>query len=101
MPPRPARIVVTLLIGTCLLAGSAACDREPASVNIRLTMEERDELDSRIIAHMDSLRPVLDTFCDNTRDDRVAAAVDSIVQERLEEEARMRARLPQTLRNER
>ena len=78
-----------------------ACGGETENVNIRLTMDERDELDQRIIAHMDSLRPALDTVCQQTRDDRIAVAVDSIVQVRLEEEARMRARLPQSLRNDR
>lgn len=87
--------VCSLLI---LLAICSGCEVEE-SVNIRLTMEERSQLDSRIIAHMDSLRPILEEMCTNTREDRIAIAVDSIVQRRLEEEARMRARLPQNLRD--
>lgn len=71
---------------------------DPGPVNIRLTMEERNELDERVISHMDSLRPLLNEKCAATTNDRIAIATDSIVQRRLEDELRMRARLPQNIR---
>ena len=92
--PQQLRRLPILLLGLCALT---ACEVEEENVNIRLTLAERDELDDRILAHMDSLRPVLETACEESRLARVAAATDSIVQQRLEDEARMRARLPQNL----
>ena len=83
-------LLLLLLLGT-------ACEVEEENVKIRLTLAERDRLDARIIEHMDSLRPLLESRCAATQEDRVAVATDSIVQRRLEEEARMRARLPQSL----
>lgn len=74
-----------------------ACEVKEENVNIRLTLAERDELDDRILAHMDTLRPQLEAACAESQAARVAAATDSIVQQRLENEARMRARLPQNL----
>lgn len=85
-----------------LFLALSACDssgEEP--VNIRLTMEEREQIDKMVVAHMDSLRPAMDSFCKATFADRVAVATDSIVQRRLEEEARLRSRIPQNLRDER
>lgn len=70
-------------------------------VNVRLTMDEREQIDKMVVAHMDSLRPALDSLCKATFADRVAVAIDSIVQRRLEEEARLRSRIPQNLRDER
>ena len=78
-----------------------SCSAEQEEMNIRLTMAERDIVDSRVSAYMDSIRPVLDTLCSSTFEDRVAVATDSIVQRRLEEEARLRARIPENLRDDR
>lgn len=78
-----------------------ACAADSDEVNIRLTMEERERLDNLTVAYLDSLRPVLDSLCAVTFEDRVAVATDSIVQRLLEEEARLRARIPQNLRNDR
>jgi hypothetical protein len=64
-------------------------------------MDERERLDNMTVAYMDSLRPVLDSLCEVSFEDRVAVATDSIVQRLLEEEARLRARIPQNLRNDR
>lgn len=77
-----------------------ACTADSEEVNIRLTMDERERLDNLVVAHMDSLRPVLDSLCAATFDDRVAVATDSIVQRLLEEETRLRARIPKNLRND-
>ena len=65
-------------------------------LNVRLTLEEREQVDRQVTAQMDSLRPIIDSICKATFDDQVALATDSIVQRQLEEEARLRARLPQT-----
>ncbi len=75
-----------------------SCTSQEERVNIRLTMKERSALDARVINHMDSLRPALEASCTATREDRIVAATDSIVQRRMEEEARMRARIPESLR---
>jgi len=76
----------------------AACAPDQKDVNVRLTMAERERIDKRVTAHMDSLRPVLQKQCEDTFEDRVAVLTDSIVQRRLEEEARLRARIPQNPR---
>lgn len=91
-PPRLALRALPLLL-PLLLAG---CGPE-TKVDIRLTSAERSSVDRRVMAHMDSLRPILDSLCTATRADRIAVTVDSIVQRRLEEEARLRARIPQML----
>lgn len=91
------RFLPLLLLTFALLA----CSQDAEDVNIRLTMDERERLDQLIVAHMDSLRPVLDSLCEASFEDRIAIATDSIVQRLLEEEARLRARIPQNLRNDR
>ena len=68
-------------------------------MNIRLTLAERERLDKMVTGAMDSIRPTLTAYCDSTFADRVAAATDSLVQIGLEEEARLRARIPENLRN--
>ncbi|MBC6996314.1 hypothetical protein QWY85_19865 [Neolewinella lacunae] len=78
-----------------------ACSPEQDELNVRLTLEDREEIDRRVTAYMDSLRPLLDSLCTASMTDRIAIATDSIVQRRLEEEARLRARIPQNLRNDR
>jgi len=82
-----------------LLLLFTACSADREEVNVRLTMAEREELDKLVTTHMDSLRPILDNNCKETFADRVAVATDSIVQRRLEEEARLRARIPKNLTN--
>lgn len=75
-----------------LLTACSGGDTQP--VNIRLTMQEREQIDNMVTAHMDSLRPILEEQCDASYADRLAVAIDSIIQRRLEEEARLRARIP-------
>lgn len=87
------------LLFLILLALFVACGSsgdEP--INIRLTMDERERIDDLVKMHMDSVRPLVDSVCKATYADRVAIATDSILQRRLEEEARLRARIPQNLR---
>lgn len=80
-----------------LLMASGCSSREQRE--LRLTIAERERLDELVSAEVDSLRPILRRNCDETFAERVSTAVDSIVQQRLEEEARLRARIPQSLRN--
>ena len=86
----------TLLL--LVLTTLTACADDSEQVNIRLTMAEREMVDKKIRNHMDSIRPILEADCDKHFDDRVALATDSIVQRLLEEEARLRARIPQNQR---
>ncbi|NJB87312.1 hypothetical protein GGR26_003092 [Lewinella marina] len=72
----------------------SACEPEKA-VRVQLTPEQRDAFQAIAAARIDSLRPLLDSLCQQSFEDRVAIATDSIVQRRLEEETRLRARLPQ------
>ena len=73
-----------------------ACGPED-EVRIQLTPAQRDAYTAIATAEIDSLRPVLDSICAATFEERVAVATDSIVQERLEEELRLRARLGQSV----
>ncbi|WP_116107198.1 hypothetical protein [Lewinella sp. IMCC34191] len=73
---------------------SSACGPDEA-VRVQLTPDQRDTFHAIASRRIDSLRPLLDSICTITFEDRVAAATDSIVQRRLEEETRLRARLPQ------
>lgn len=75
------------------------CSPDQEEVRVRLTLRERERVDKQVKAYMDSIRPLLDSTCAATTIDRVALATDSIVQRRLEEEARLRARIPENLRN--
>ena len=81
---------------TCLLF--AACGVGEENVNVRLTLPERERLDKMVLAHMDSLRPLLEAECARTTPDRIALTTDSIVQRALEQEARLRARIGQSER---
>ena len=73
-----------LLIVALAVAPLLGCAEERKK-EIRLTLPERERLDNMVNARVDSLRPLLRADCDSTFADRVDAAVDSIVQERLEE----------------
>lgn len=88
------------LFTVALLLGLAfGCSPEKEEVRVRLTLRERERVDKEVKAYMDSIRPLLDSTCAATTADRIAIATDSIVQRRLEEEARLRARIPENLRH--
>ncbi|WP_116126218.1 hypothetical protein [Lewinella sp. IMCC34183] len=87
--PRPLLLSLFLLVFAC-------GDEDP--LRIQLTPEQRDAYHAIALARIDSLRPILDSLCSATFEDRVAIATDSIVQRRLEEEARLRSRIPQISR---
>lgn len=89
--------VLRYAIPLVVLLSFTGCGKEEP-VTIRLTMEDRRRIDERVTATMDSLRPAIAERCQATYADRVAVATDSIVQRLLEDEARLRARIPQNLR---
>lgn len=78
-----------------LLALTACASDADDNINIRLTMEEREQIGDIVGEEMTVIRTRYDSLCKADFADRVAVATDSIVQRRLEEEARLRARIPQ------
>jgi hypothetical protein len=87
---RPLSLLFLLL----LLAAGCGSD-EP--VRVRLTPAQTDTYRAMAEEVIDSLRPALDSVCEANFERRVALATDSIVQRRLEEEARLRTRLGQSM----
>ena len=85
-----------LTLALLLVFLGLACGPED-EVRIQLTPAQRDDYTAIASAEVDSLRPVLDSICAATFEERVATATDSIVQERLEEELRLRTRLGQNV----
>lgn len=71
-----------------------ACESDDP-VRLQLTPDQREAYQKLATSRIDSMRPVLDSLCALSFEDRVAIATDSIIQRRLEEEARLRARIPQ------
>ncbi|MEL7220176.1 MAG: hypothetical protein AAGJ93_02590 [Bacteroidota bacterium] len=87
--PKPLYAGLALI----LLAGVlSACGEQKTDVSLRLTHAEKVRIDSIYTHRLDSLRPVWDSLCEARHDVVLKAAIDSIVEERLEEEARLRAR---------
>lgn len=85
----PSAIILLLL--AALLWG--ACNSKDTEVNLRLTPNERNRIDTIYTVRLDSLRPIWDSLCELNYPQMVEEAVDSIVQQRLEEETRLRSRL--------
>lgn len=92
----PMRLPLLLIFLLLALTGCSVDSDE--NINIRLTMDERERIDNLVGKDMDSIRPRYDSICKADFEDRVAVATDSIVQRMLEEEARLRARIPQNQR---
>lgn len=88
----------TTLLTVLLLSLTTCSSGNEENINIRLTMDERDRIDELVSQDMDSIRPLYDSLCKADFADRVSVATDSIVQRRLEEEARLRARILQNQR---
>lgn len=85
-----------LLIGillALLLLGWSSCGKNQQDYSLRLTARERTRIDTIYSQRLDSLRPIWDSLCDERWPGIVDRAVDSIIQERLEEETKLRARL--------
>ena len=76
----------------CILLGWSSCGNNKQDYSLRLTARERTRIDTIYSERLDSLRPIWDSLCDERWQGMVDRAVDSIIQERLEEEARLRAR---------
>ena len=72
-----------------------SCGEEEA-IRIQLTPDQREEFQAIAAARIDTMRPIMDSLCTATTEARIAAATDSIIQVRLEEEIRLRTRLGQT-----
>ncbi len=83
-----------LFVFLLLATGFFACGEEEA-VRVQLTPEQRERYQQIATARITALRPLLDSMCTATFEDRVAVATDSIVQRRLEEETRLRLRIQQ------
>lgn len=84
-----------LLLLVLLASGGLACSVDRDEVNVRLTLTERERVDKATTIYMDSIRPILDSLCSTNRSLRISLATDSIVQQRLEQEMRLRSRNPQ------
>ncbi len=69
-----------------LLFSLGACG-EP---EIKLDRAARRSIDTLVNYQLDSISPILDSLCKNTRDDFIQHAVDSIVKERQKKEERLR-----------
>ncbi|MEM6394758.1 MAG: hypothetical protein AAF741_00325 [Bacteroidota bacterium] len=80
-------------ISVCSICLSCSADTE-GGVDVRITGKESNFIDSIMQAESPSLREQLDSLCEIRQQSAVLAATDSIVQERLEEEARLKARRP-------
>ena len=70
-----------------------SCGDTKENVNLRLTHAENKEIEAIYTGRLDSLRPLWDSLCKTNHDGMVAHALDSIIKERLAEEAILRNRL--------
>ena len=75
-----------------ILFALTTCDNQTQNVSLRLTPTERNRIDTLYTSQLDSLRPIWDSLCELRYSRMVELAVDSIVEQRLEEEERLRAR---------
>lgn len=82
----------SLALLTVLIGLMSACGEQKTDVSLRLTHAEKVRIDSIYTHRLDSLRPVWDSLCEARHNLVLKTAIDSIVAERLEEEARLRAR---------
>jgi hypothetical protein len=71
-----------------------ACSGGEEKVNYRLTSKERREVDTLVVKQVAELRTYMDSVCSAEFDERVGRITDSLVQERLEDELRLRSRIP-------
>lgn len=76
-----------------LFTSSCSTDFEE-DISLRLTQRERREIDTLVSKEVKILRPYYDSLCRVNFEKEVAIATDSIVQRRLEDELRLRARIP-------
>ncbi|MEL6355412.1 MAG: hypothetical protein AAFQ37_00620 [Bacteroidota bacterium] len=83
-----------VLIVCCLLLFGTCSSPEEEDVRLRLTSSEWRQIDTLVSREVRILRPYYDSLCQVNFEQLVATATDSIVQKRLEEELRLRARIP-------
>ena len=69
-----------------IILGLGACG-EP---EIKLDRAARRTIDTLVNYQLDSISPILDSLCKNTREEVIQHAVDSIVKERQKREERLR-----------
>lgn len=84
----------TWLTALLLLSLSACGSSEGGDISLRLTLRERQQIDTIVSTELRLMRPRMDSICQANFEEEVARATDSIVQRRLEEELRLRARIP-------
>ena len=72
-----------------------SCGGKNTDVNLRLTHAENKKIEALYTSQLDSLRPLWDSLCVLNHDKMVRHALDSIIKERLEEEALLRNRITQ------
>jgi len=87
-------IMKWVLLITCTLIFSTCSNPKDDNVRLRLTSNERRQIDTLVSREVRTMRPYYDSLCQINFETMVAAATDSIVQKRLEEELRLRARIP-------
>lgn len=77
----------TLLIALLLLASLAACSESPP---LRLTAKQREVVDSMYVDSVKVLNEVMEERCSARFARELPGLIDSIIEVRLEEEARLR-----------
>lgn len=76
-----------LIIGLGILILLTRCSEAPT---LSLTSAQQDRIDTLFLQQVDSLRPILDSSCQELRQAQLQTLVDSIVGARQEEEAYLR-----------
>ncbi len=89
------RFLLNIIFSSSILFMISSCGGDNAEVNLRLTHAENKEINTLYTNRLDSLRPLWDSLCVLNHDSMVTYALDSIIKERLEEEALLRNRLTQ------
>ncbi|MFK7979854.1 MAG: hypothetical protein AB8G86_07730 [Saprospiraceae bacterium] len=77
--------IIAVFIVVLFFGGSACGEPE-----IKLDRAARRTIDTLVNYQLDSISPILDSLCKNTRGDFIQQAVDSIVEERKKKEERLR-----------
>lgn len=90
---KPSSLFGLLLL--LLLCLTACGGKKSGAAKVRLSSNERALMDSLYIKQIEILRPEWDSLCEASYESSVAAAVDSLITTRLEEEIRLRARINQ------
>lgn len=79
-----------MLMAVFVLVNS--CSNEKQDVQLRLTHAENKLIEKTYKSRLDSLRPLWDSLCVLNHDEMLTHALDSIVKQRLAEEALLRSR---------